>query len=66
VTAHTYEEIVAAGWAITEDYPELDGAPVVPDEGWQSDRARGVGADAHDWAQFPESWRSALEVEVSV
>ncbi len=58
VTVHTYEEVLAAGWTITEDFVELDGEPVVPDPGWQ----RHHGEADYDWGSFPESWRTALKV----
>ena len=59
VTAHSYEEVLAAGWEITEDFPEIDGKPAVPDAGWQKHH----GADDYDWAAFPASWKTALQVK---
>lgn len=71
-TAHTYEEVIANGWEIAEDWPvvEVEGGkgepgvpsqPAVPDLGWQRDHLR--QAHEYDWSAFPESWKLALNVE---
>lgn len=52
VTVHTYDEVIAAGWEITEDFPG-----VLPDKGW----AKGEKDATYDWSQFPAEWRAAVE-----
>lgn len=56
VTVHTAEEVKAAGWTITEDFPQVDGDPARPDQGFDTD----FTDPAYDWSAFPGSWKKAV------
>lgn len=58
VTAHNAAEVRAAGWTITEDFPQDDGgSPQLPDKGWR----KTDGGAEYQWDEFPTAWVKALE-----